>query len=235
MARTPHQPKHHMNNNLTEIAYILDRSGSMAPMVEPAITGFNQFLRDQREAPGDARLSLVLFDNEYLLPCDRLPLAEVVELDTTTYVPRGSTALLDAIGRTVTELGQKLAALPEADRPGEVIVAIFTDGYENASRAFDLHRINELITHQREKYNWRFLFLAADQDAIASAAQMGIEARDTSAVRFSRHGVQSSSASFSRKMTAYRHHAATGEKLADFDAPMEHIVKEEEQDQDEDI
>ena len=217
-----------MNNNLTEISYILDRSGSMQPMVEPAIAGFNQFLREQTEAPGKARLTLVLFDNEYLVPCDGLPIEEVVELDTTTYVPRGSTALLDAIGRTITELGQKLAATPESDRPGQVIVAIFTDGYENASRHFDLHKINDLITNQRENYNWQFLFLAANQDAIATAAQMGIDARFSSEVQYSAQGIRSSSSSLSRKMRAMRHHAATGEKLADLEAPMQEIVEEEE-------
>jgi hypothetical protein len=216
-----------MNKNLTEIAYILDRSGSMQAMVEPAIAGFNQFLREQIEAPGNARLTLVLFDNEYLVPCDGLPIEEVVELDTTTYVPRGSTALLDAIGRTINELGARLAAIPESARPGQVIIAIFTDGYENASRQFDLHKINDLITHQRENYNWQFLFLAANQDAIATAAQMGIDRRFSSAVQHSAKGIHSSSASFSRKMKAMRHHAATGEELPDLAAPMQEIVEEE--------
>ena len=216
-----------MNKNLTEIAYILDRSGSMQAMVEPAIAGFNQFLREQIEAPGNARLTLVLFDNEYLVPCDGLPIEEVVELDTTTYVPRGSTARLDAIGRTINELGARLAAIPESARPGQVIIAIFTDGYENASRQFDLHKINDLITHQRENYNWQFLFLAANQDAIATAAQMGIDRRFSSAVQYSAKGLRSTSSSLSRKMSAIRHHAATGEELPDLAAPMQATVEDE--------
>lgn len=217
-----------MNTNLTEIAYILDRSGSMQSMVEPAIAGFNQFLEDQRQATGQAHLTLVLFDNEYLVPCRRIPIEEAVELDSTTYVPRGTTALLDAIGRTIVELGKKLAATPEEQRPGQVIVAIFTDGYENASRQFDLHQINDLITHQREKYNWQFLFLAANQDAMATAAQMGIHHQDSSAVQFSKRGIRSSSASLSRKMSSWRHAAATGEQDADYFAPLQKIVSEEE-------
>jgi hypothetical protein len=151
-----------------------------------------------------------------------------VDLDTTTYVPRGSTALLDAIGRTVTELGQKLAATPEAERPGQVIVAIFTDGYENASRQFDLHQINDLITQQRNTYNWQFLFLAANQDAIATAAQIGIDRQFSSAVPYSAKGIHSTSSSLSRKLSAMRHYASTGEKLADYEAPMQQIVQEEE-------
>ena len=218
-----------MNHNLTEIAYILDRSGSMQPMVEPAIAGFTQFLREQQEAPSSARLTLVLFDGEYLVPCDGLPIEEVVELDTTTYVPRGSTALLDAIGRTITELGKRLAATPETDRPGQVIIAIFTDAYENASRHFDLHKINDLITHQRENYNWQFLFLAANQDAIATAAQMGIDRQFSSVVQYSAKGVHSTSSSLSRKMRAMRHHASTGEGLPDLAAPMQEIVEEEQE------
>ena len=221
-----------MNNNLTEIAYILDRSGSMQPMVEPAIAGFNQFLREQTEALDCARLTLVLFDNEYLVPCDGLPIEEVVELDATTYVPRGSTALLDAIGRTIIELGKKLAATPEEQRPGQVIVAIFTDGFENASREFDVHKINDLITQQRNDYNWQFLFLAANEDAIATAAQLGIDRRSSSAVPYSRAGIRSTSSSLSRKMRVMRHHASTGEKLADLDAPMQDIVEDESKDGD---
>ena len=140
-----------MNNNLTEIAYILDRSGSMGPLAEASIAGFNQFVAEQRQATGEARLSLVLFDNEYLMPHRSTPLDEVPELNTHTYVPRGSTALLDAVGRTIDELGERLAATPDLERPGQVIVAIFTDGFENASRIYDSHRIADMITHQREK------------------------------------------------------------------------------------
>ena len=217
-----------MNKQLTELAYILDRSGSMASMVEPAISGFNQFLAEQRKAPGHARLSLILFDDEYLVPCQSLPIEEVTELDTTTYVPRACTALLDAIGRTIVELGKRLAATPEAERPGQVIIAIFTDGLENASTDFDFRKISKLIKQQREKYNWQFLFLAANQDAIGTAAQMGIDQNFAANVQFSHGGVRSSSRSFSRKMQAMRHHAATGEKLADYDAPMQDIVGEEE-------
>src|SRR6478736_708029 len=116
-----------MNKSLTEIAFILDRSGSMQSMVEPAISGFNRLLREQQQVPGQARFTLVLFDDCYELPINSVPIAEVVELDTASFVPRGSTALLDAIGRTIDDLGKKLGALPEADRPGQVIVAILTD------------------------------------------------------------------------------------------------------------
>jgi len=114
-----------MNKNLTEIAFILDRSGSMASVTEAAITGFNEFLRNQQKTEGQARLTLVLFDNEYLVPLDGVPVQEAVALDTTTYVPRASTALLDAIGTTIDLLGTRLSAMAESARPGQVIVAIW--------------------------------------------------------------------------------------------------------------
>ena len=97
-----------MNKNPTETAFILDRSGSMAPVTEAAITGFNEFLRDQQKTEGQARLTLVLFDNEYLVPLDCIPVQEAVSLDATTYIPRRSTALLDAIGTTIDRLGARL-------------------------------------------------------------------------------------------------------------------------------
>jgi uncharacterized protein YegL len=193
-----------MNPTLTEIAFILDRSGSMAAMVEPAISGFNSFLRDQQQGPGDARLTLVLFDNEYQVPCASLPIAEITELDTTTFVPRGSTALLDAIGRTIDELGAELAATPEADRPSKVIIAILTDGEENASARYSMADINQRITHQTEKYSWEFLFLGANQDAIATAAQLGIHAHQAAAFAADDDDLKSGSDAFARKISASR-------------------------------
>ena len=216
-----------MNKQLTEIAYILDRSGSMEPMAEPAITGFNEFLAEQRKAPGQARLTLVLFDDEYLVPCRGIPLSEVAELNAATYVPRGMTALLDAIGRTIDELGRKLAATPEPERPGKVIVAIFTDGMENASSDFSLQKISKVIKHQKDKYGWEFLFLGANQDAIATAAQIGIDRDKAATVSYCRSGVLSSSSSFNRKMSAMRHSAMTGEENLDYRAAMQDIVDEE--------
>ena len=216
-----------MNKNLFEIAYILDRSGSMHRMVEPAIAGFNQFLREQREAPGDARLSLILFDDQYEVPSKRLPLAEVPDLDATTYIPRAMTALLDSIGLTINEIDQTLQGMPEAERPGKVMVAIFTDGFENASQEFSLSQINDLIRDKRENHGWEFLFLAANQDAIATAGRMGIDPKMAGKVEFSKGGVHSSSSSMSRKMSAMRNFAAKGHRTADLHASMQELATEE--------
>jgi hypothetical protein len=175
----------------TEIAFILDRSGSMSSMTHAAISGFNEFLAAQQTTVDDhgkplpSTFSLVLFDHEYESIHHRVPIASVPRLGPETYQPRGSTALLDAIGRTIDELGAALAATPAADRPVKVIVAILTDGEENASVRFTMADINRRISHQSRKYNWEFLFLGANQDAIATASRMGIQAG--SAATFAAH------------------------------------------------
>jgi len=197
-----------MNTQLTEIAFILDRSGSMGSQLEPAISGFNRFLRDQQETPGEARFTLVLFDDRYEVPCNAIPIAKVVDLDTTTFVPRGSTALLDAIGRTIEELGARLASTTEADRPAQVIVAILTDGLENASERFTGVQISNLIAQQRDTYKWQFFFLGANQDAIATAATMNIDARSSSQFVADGPGFHSSNTAMSRKVRALRKSSA---------------------------
>ncbi|NWK56001.1 VWA domain-containing protein [Verrucomicrobiaceae bacterium N1E253] len=219
-----------MNKKLTEIAYILDRSGSMDPLTEAAITGFNNFLKDQQETTGEANLTLALFDYEYLLHADRTPITEVRPLDTTTYQPRGSTALLDAIGRTIDNIGKQLAETPEKDRPGKVIIAIYTDGYENASTDYTAQQISKMIRHQTDNYQWEFLFLAANEDAIATAAAYGIDRKNASAVSYSVEGFDSSSASFSRKIRSSRNimqKCATPEDLLTADADLSSIIEEE--------
>lgn len=220
-----------MNKNLAEIAFILDRSGSMAPVTEAAITGFNEFLVAQQKTEGQARLTLVLFDNEYLVPLDSIPVQEALPLDTTTYVPRASTALLDAIGTTIDNLGSRLAAIPESERPGQVIVAILTDGIENSSVKFTWQDISRRILEQTNTYNWQFLFLGANQDAIATASKLSISAANASGYRADQAGTRSSAKAASRKMAAIRK-SASGKRLnikeqADAAAPLGAIVAEE--------
>jgi hypothetical protein len=167
------------NPNLTSITIVLDRSGSMESLRESTVAGINQFLRGQRELPGEARLTLVQFDDRYEVHKDNVNLREVQDLTQEDFQPRGSTALLDAIGKGITDLGNRLAATPEELRPGKVIFVIQTDGYENASREFNYARIQDMISLQRDKYQWQFLFLAAGQDAIAAGGALGIQAGAT--------------------------------------------------------
>jgi hypothetical protein len=164
-----------MKENRTRIAIILDRSGSMSSVRESTIAGFNAFIRSQRELPGNVAVKLVQFDDQYDVVFD-LPLADVPELTQDLFVPRGSTALFDAQGRTIVTLGEELAALPESERPSRVIVMTLTDGLENASKEFTIDRIASLIKHQTEVYKWDFVFLGANQDAIRTGAMMSIPA-----------------------------------------------------------
>ena len=178
--------------DLADITIVLDRSGSMASVVGDTIGGFNRFLEDQKNAPGEAALTLVQFDNVYESVHDAVRIQEVPLLTTQTFVPRGSTALLDAIGRAVDETGRRLEARPEADRPAKVIVVIVTDGQENSSHEYSLARINEMISRQRDTYSWEFVFLGANQDAIATASSMGI--MTANAMSFAHNSVGTSKA-----------------------------------------
>ena len=222
-----------MNPNLTEILFILDRSGSMAPLTESAISGFNNFLRDQAAEPGLAHLTLMLFDDRFEYPVSSLPLPEITPLDTTVFVPRGSTALLDAMGTGIDQLGKRLASLPEADRPATVIVAILTDGEENASAVYKWSDVQKRIRHQSETYNWHFLFLGANQDAIATAAKVGIHAANAANWVADDHGIDSSNASLSRKAKVFRkmatHQTLDPSEQADLQANLNDIVREEDE------
>lgn len=180
-----------MNTNLTEIVFVLDRSGSMAAIATEAIGGFNGFVDAQRKAPGEAKLSLVLFDNEYTPVHNSVKLADVPPLTPTTYVPRGMTALYDAVCRTIVDVGKRLATTAESDRPGKVIVAILTDGEENASKEFKLQQVSEMIAHQTRKYNWNFLFLGANIDAAAVGASLSIPVANTVQFEATQKGVES--------------------------------------------
>lgn len=163
-----------MNANRSEIAVILDRSGSMGSVRSAAIEGFNSFLAQQVQEPGEALFTLVQFDHEYLIDYSRYPIEEIPLLTEETYQPRGWTALNDAIGRTIQDLGAALSLLPEEDRPAHVIVAILTDGEENKSTQFSREQIAAMITHQQDMYNWQFIFLSSNLKSLQDATAMNI-------------------------------------------------------------
>lgn len=219
-----------MNPNLTEIAYILDRSGSMQSMQEPAVAAFNQFVKSQLDVPGEARLTLVLFDDQYETPLVSTPVEQVGQLTAATYVPRGSTALLDAIGRTIQETAARIDAQPEEARPGKVILTIFTDGLENASRHYTNAHISDLIALHRAK-GWEFLFLAANQDAITTAATISLDQHGSSNVADTAQSYAASGSAMARKVRAFRMKASghmDADALADDAKSMSEILKEEE-------
>ncbi|MBR9974980.1 MAG: VWA domain-containing protein [Bacteroidetes bacterium] len=172
----------------THILCIVDRSGSMQPIATDAMGGYNTFLESQRRLPGEAVMTLVLFDHEYQRVCTAAPLAEAPMLDAGNYVPRGTTALLDAIGRGIEEVR---AAGARDGAPGErVIVAILTDGYENASTDYTQAMVAGRIDELQLKHDWEFVYLGANQDAIAVAAQMNISPERSASFAATPAGVQ---------------------------------------------
>ena len=165
-----------MKKNLTELVFILDRSGSMAGLEADTIGGFNAMIEKQRKEPGEAVISTVLFDNETEVIHDRIPLDRVPRLTEKEYYVRGCTALLDAVGGAIHHIGNVHKYAREEDRPEKTLFVITTDGMENASRRYTYDKVKAIIERQREKYGWEFLFLGANIDAAREAARFGIRA-----------------------------------------------------------
>ena len=165
-----------MKKNLTELVFILDRSGSMAGLEADTIGGFNAMIEKQRKEPGEAVISTVLFDNETEVIHDRIPLDRVPRLTEKEYYVRGCTALLDAVGGAIHHIGNVHKYAREEDRPEKTLFVITTDGMENASRRYTYDKVKSMIERQREKYGWEFLFLGANIDAAREAARFGIRA-----------------------------------------------------------
>lgn len=157
----------------TDITILLDRSGSMQRIASDTVGGINTFIKEQQALPGDALLSLVMFDSQgYDRVIDRVPIRAVPPL--LSMAPRGDTPLLDAMARTIDETGARLAAVPPSERPAHVVVVVVTDGEENASKAYGRAQVFAKVSHQREHYQWLFLYLGANQDAIAVGHEIGI-------------------------------------------------------------
>ena len=164
-----------MKKALTELVFILDRSGSMSDLTSDTIGGFNSMIENQKEEPGEAYVTTVLFDNEYEVLHNYLPLQEIKPMTDKEYFARGTTALLDAVGLTINAVGSRLNVTPEEERPEKVILVITTDGMENASHEFSHQQVKEMITHQQDKYSWNFIFLGANVDAVCEASKLGID------------------------------------------------------------
>ena len=165
-----------MNNNLTEIVFILDRSGSMAGLESDTIGGFNAMLDRQKKEPGEALLSAVLFSNDSQVLYDRVDIRKIEPMTEQQYRVGGCTALLDAIGGAVRHIANVHKYAREEDRPGKTVFVITTDGLENASRRYDYAEVQRLVRHEQEKYGWEYLFLRANMDAISAAGRFGIRA-----------------------------------------------------------
>ena len=164
-----------MKKNLTELVFILDRSGSMAGLEPDTIGGFNAMIEKQRKEPGEAYVSTILFDNERQVIHDRVDIQAVNPLTPKEYYVRGCTALLDAVGKAIHHIGNVHKYAREEDRPEKTLFIITTDGMENASREYTYERVQKMIEHEKEKYGWEFIFLGANIDAAREAARFGID------------------------------------------------------------
>lgn len=165
-----------MRSNRTELVFILDRSGSMQGLEADTMGGFNAMLKEHQGREGACRVTTVLFDDRYELLNDRENLQRVLPLTAAQYYVRGTTALLDAMGRTIERFGSLQKHLEPSHRADKVVLVIITDGMENASREYSYSHVKQLVQRQQERFGWEFMFLGANIDAIATAGQMGIRA-----------------------------------------------------------
>lgn len=162
-----------MKKDLCELVVIIDESGSMMNVTDKTIRGFNEFLETHQELPGEALLTLVKFNTKYQIVHNGVNVKDVSKLDNKTYSPMGMTALLDAVGRSVDEVGKRYDALKKKDKPGKVIFLIITDGEENSSKEYKLEQIKEKTKSRQEIDKWEFIFMGANQDAWAAGGSMG--------------------------------------------------------------
>lgn len=163
-----------MKKGLTELVFILDKSGSMTGLEQDTIGGYNSMLEKQKQVEGDCVITTVFFDNEYELFHDRIDIKAVHKITDKDYFVGGSTALLDAMGRTIQKIARVQASTAEDYRAEKVLFVIITDGEENSSREYDYRKIKALVEKQKKKYHWEFIFLGANMDAIKTASRFGI-------------------------------------------------------------
>lgn len=165
-----------MKKGLTELVFIIDRSGSMGGLEGDTIGGFNAMLKEQQTIEGEAFVTTVLFDDQYELLHDRIDIKAISPLNEHDYTVRGSTALLDAVGKTIHKIRRVQKSTAEDYRAEKVLFVIITDGAENASRKYTAEQVKALIQHQREKHGWEFIFIGANMDAVVEADRIGIAA-----------------------------------------------------------
>jgi hypothetical protein len=203
--------------DLTLIAAVMDRSGSMMGLKTETEGGYNTLIKDQRELPGEVLVSLFQFDQHFDSVYAMKPIKDVPPLDLQ---PRGMTALLDAVGTSITETGAALAAMDEADRPGKVIFVIMTDGLENASQEWSLEAVKKLVKQQQDDYQWEFIFLGANIDAVATGTGMGFQSTATMDYAASNAGVQHVYAAASAAVSRSRSGLGVSFTKAERDAAM---------------
>lgn len=199
-----------MNKNLTEIVFILDRSGSMSGLESDTIGGFNAMIEKQKKAPGEAMVSTILFDNVSEVIHDRVNIRNIKPMTDSEYCVRGCTALLDAIGGAIHHIGNVHKYARTEDVPEHTLFVITTDGMENASCRYDSERVKQMIERQKARHGWEFLFLGANIDAVETAGRFGIGADRAVNYHADRAGTQLNYEVLSEAVSAVRCSAPLG-------------------------
>ena len=199
-----------MKKNLTEIVFILDRSGSMSGLEADTVGGFNAMIAKQKREPGEALISTVLFDDESVVIHDRVPVQNIAPMTERDYYVRGCTALLDAIGGAIHHIGNVHKYARTEDVPEHTLFVITTDGMENASRRYDSERVKQMIERQKARHGWEFLFLGANIDAVETAGRFGIGADRAVNYNADRTGTQLNYEVLSEAVSAVRCSAPLG-------------------------
>ena len=205
-----------MKNNITEIVFILDRSGSMSGFEADTIGGFNATIEKQKEQDGKVYVSTVLFDNDSEVIHDRIDINEIKRMSRRDYQVRGCTALLDAIGGAIHHIGNIHKYARPEDVPEHTIFIITTDGMENASQRYSSDKVKEMIKRQTEKYGWEFIFLAANIDAVETAENIGIRKERAANYRQTKDGVYRSYCAMSEAISTVRENRAKDMKLEEY-------------------
>ena len=209
-----------MRKNLTEIVFILDRSGSMSGLEADTIGGFNSMIEKQKKAEGEALISTVLFDNTSEVIHDRVSVQNIKPMTDEDYTVRGCTALLDAIGGAIHHIGNVHKYAREEDRPEKTLFIITTDGMENASHKYSYDKVKKMVERQKKEYGWEFLFLGANIDAIEVAGRFGIAANRAINYKCDSKGTQLNYEVLSRTVSEFRACECDDEEVMDemFDA-----------------
>ena len=193
-----------MKENMTELVFILDRSGSMSGLESDTIGGFNSLLAKQQAEAGDCRITTVLFDHQFEILHDRIDIKAVKAITEQEYYVRGNTALLDAIGMTINKINSVQKSTAEEHRAGKVLFVITTDGMENASREFDYSKVKSMISRQKKKHGWEFIFLGANIDAVDVASRFGIVRERAQSFHNDKDGIALNFSVVSKAASAFR-------------------------------
>ena len=209
-----------MRKGLTEVVFILDRSGSMSGLEADTIGGFNSMIAKQKKEEGEAYISTVLFDDQTEVLYDRVPIQRVEPMNDNQYYVRGCTALLDALGGAIHHIGNVHKYARKEDRPEKTLFIITTDGMENASHKYSYDKVKKMVERQKKEYGWEFLFLGANIDAIEVAGRFGIAANRAINYKCDSKGTQLNYEVLSRTVSEFRACECDDEEVMDemFDA-----------------